>query len=86
VNDACEKRIRGAAVAGRSTLPVAVIFLTLQWLAYLAIMSARPACLLTVWGPDVRDGTAGTLPRHSLDLNPTGGTPCTVHFSQPSCP
>ena len=53
MNDAFEKRVRAAAVAGWWTLLVAVVFLTLQWFAYLAIMSAKPAWLLTLWGPDV---------------------------------
>jgi len=53
VNDTFQKRVRAAAVAGWWTLLVAVIFLTVQWVAYLAVMSAKPAWLLTLWGPDV---------------------------------
>jgi hypothetical protein len=30
---------------------IAVGFLTLQWLIYLVVMSARPAWLLALWGP-----------------------------------
>lgn len=50
MNDPFEKRVRAAAVAGWWTLLVAVSFLTLQWFAYLAVMSARPAWLVTLWG------------------------------------
>lgn len=53
MNDPFEKRVRAAAVAGWWTLLVAVSFLTLQWFAYLAVMSARPAWLVTLWGPGV---------------------------------
>ena len=53
MNDAFEKKVRAAAVAGWWTLLIAVLFVTLQWLIYLAIMSARPAWLMTLWGPDV---------------------------------
>jgi hypothetical protein len=53
MNDSFEKRVRGAAVAGWWTILIAVGFLILQWLIYLAVMSTHPAWLLTLWGPGV---------------------------------
>ena len=46
-----EKKIRAAAVAGWWTVLIAVLFITLQWIVYLVVMSARPAWLLSMWGP-----------------------------------
>ena len=51
MNDVFEKRVRAAAVAGWWTLLIAVGFITLLWVIYLAVMSARPAGL-AMWGPD----------------------------------
>ncbi len=53
MNDVFEKRIRAAAVAGWWTLLVAVVFLVIQWIAYLIIMCAQPAWIQSVWGPDI---------------------------------
>ena len=53
MNDAFEKRVRAAAVAGWWTILIAVGFLTIQWFLYLAAMSAHPAWILSVWGPGV---------------------------------
>ncbi len=51
MNDIFEKRVRAAAVAGWWTVLITVAFITLQWIVYLAVMSARPAWLLAMWGP-----------------------------------
>jgi len=32
---------------------IAVAFITLQWIIYLAVMSARPTWILSMWGPGV---------------------------------
>jgi hypothetical protein len=53
MNDLFQKRVRAAAVAGWWVVLIAVGFITLQWLIYLAVMHARPAWLLAMWGPDV---------------------------------
>ena len=53
MNDVFQKRVRAAAVAGWWTLLVAVLFITLHWLVYLAVMSARPGWFLAMWGPHV---------------------------------
>ena len=53
MNDVFENRVRGAAIAGWWTLLIAVGFITLLWVVYLVVMSARPAWLLAVWGPDM---------------------------------
>ena len=53
MNDPFAKKVRAAAVAGWWVVLIAVGFLTLLWLVYLAVMSAHPAWLLTLWGPGV---------------------------------
>jgi hypothetical protein len=53
MNDPFEKKVRAAAVAGWWVILIAVGFLTLLWLIYLAVMSTHPAWLLTLWGPGV---------------------------------
>ena len=53
MNDSFEKKVRAAAVAGWWVILIAVCFLTLLWLLYLAVMSTHPAWLLALWGPDV---------------------------------
>src|SRR6202521_3201797 len=53
MNDQFEKKVRAAAVAGWWVVLIAVAFLTLQWLIYLAVMSTHPAWLLSLWGPGV---------------------------------
>ena len=51
MNEAFARRVRAAAVALWWTLLIAVGFITVQWLVYLAVVSARPAWLLAMWGP-----------------------------------
>jgi hypothetical protein len=53
MNDLFEKKMRAAAVAGWWVVLSAVAFLTLLWLLYLAVLSARPPWPLTLWGPGV---------------------------------
>lgn len=53
MNDVFTTRVRAAAVAGWWTLLVGVAFITLAWLAYLCMMTTRPACVLSLWGPNV---------------------------------
>jgi hypothetical protein len=53
MNDMFEKRVRAAAVAGWWVLLIAVAFLVVQWLAYLAVMNARPAWVLSLWGTNL---------------------------------
>ena len=48
MNDPFEKKLRSAAVAGWWVVLIAGGFLTLQWLIYLAVMSAHPAWLLSM--------------------------------------
>ncbi len=43
MNDPFEKKVRAAAVAGWWVILIAVGFLTLIWLAYLAVMATHPA-------------------------------------------
>ncbi len=53
MNDVFEKRVRAAAVAGWWVVLIAVAFVVVQWIAYLAVMEARPAGLLLMWGPNL---------------------------------
>ena len=53
MNDMFEKRVRAAAVEGWWVILVAVAFLLVVWLVYLAIMSTQPAWFLALCGPDV---------------------------------
>ena len=53
MNDVFEKRVRAAAVAGWWVVLVAVIFLLVQWIAYLLVMNARPAWVISLWGPEL---------------------------------
>jgi hypothetical protein len=53
MNDIFQKRVRAAAVAGWWTLLIAAIFLTIQWIAYLFIMNARPDWVCDMWGPNL---------------------------------
>ena len=52
MNDTFERRVRAAAVAGWWTLLIAAGFLLVQWIVYLAVMNARPAWILSLWGTD----------------------------------
>jgi len=53
MNDQFERKVRAAAVAGWWVVLIAVGFLTLLWLIYLAAMSTHPAWLLTMWWPGI---------------------------------
>jgi hypothetical protein len=53
MNDVFEKKVRAAAIAGWWTLLIAAGFLLLQWIVYLAVMTGRPAWLLSWCGPDI---------------------------------
>jgi hypothetical protein len=53
MNDAFEKKVQSAAVAGWWVILIAIGFLTLVWLIYLAVMSTHPPWLLTMWGPGI---------------------------------
>jgi hypothetical protein len=50
MNDDFERKVRGAGIAGWWTVLVAAAGLLLQWVAYLFVMSTRPAFALAVWG------------------------------------
>ena len=48
--DPFEKKVRAAAVAGWWVILIGYALLLVTWVVYLAIMSARPGWLLTMWG------------------------------------
>lgn len=51
MNDAFEKRVKAAAIAVWWTLLFVVGFVLIDWIVYLLVMSARPAWVLSSWGP-----------------------------------
>lgn len=53
MNHEFERRVRAAAAAGWWVVLIAVGFVTLQWIIYLAVMHTRPAWVLAAWGPGV---------------------------------
>jgi len=61
-----ERKVQAAAIAGWWTVLVAAAVLVLQWVAYLVVMSSRPAFVLTLWGSD------SWLKVHNLWLLGTG--------------
>jgi hypothetical protein len=52
LEDRFRDRVRAAAGAAWWTLFIGAACLAVQWLAYLVIMSAKPAWALSLWGPD----------------------------------
>jgi hypothetical protein len=50
MTDPFERKARAAAVTGWWAVLIAYAVLLLTWVAYLVILSARPAWLLTMWG------------------------------------
>jgi hypothetical protein len=50
MNDDFERKVRAAGVAGWWTVLVSAAALTLQWVAYLFVMSSRPDVVLSLWG------------------------------------
>ncbi len=52
MDNAFSVKVRAAAVAAWWTFLMAWAFFTVQWLGYRLVMSAKPALVLSVWGPD----------------------------------
>lgn len=53
MNDAFQKKVSAASVAGWWTILIAAGFLMIQWVVYLFITSARPAWFLSLLGTDI---------------------------------
>mgnify|MGYP001551144041 CR=1 FL=1 len=53
MNEEFIQRVRSAAITAWWTVLVAAAFVTLQWMAYMFVMSARPTWVLSMWGPDM---------------------------------
>jgi len=51
MNDVFQRRVRGAAIAGWWTVLIAAGYLTLVWIVFLVMNSARPAWYQAVLGP-----------------------------------
>jgi hypothetical protein len=52
MNDFAQK-VRAAAVAGWWSLLIGYVLLTIIWLVYLGIISARPTWLMDLWGKGI---------------------------------
>ena len=50
MNDAFPGRVRAAAAAGWWTILIAIIWLLAAWQVSMALLSAQPKWLLTLWG------------------------------------
>ena len=50
MNDDLERKVRAAGVAGWWTVLAIAAVLSIQWVAYLVVMSSRPGLVLTLWG------------------------------------
>ena len=50
MSDDFERKVHAAGVAGWWTVLTGAAVLLIQWVAYLAIMSSRPAFVLSLWG------------------------------------
>jgi hypothetical protein len=53
MNNELHRRVRAAAISAWCTVLVGTGLVILSWLAYLAILSARPTWLLSLWGHDL---------------------------------
>jgi hypothetical protein len=53
MNDAFEKKVRAEAVSAWWTVLIEYVLLSVVWLVYLALVSTRPAWLLSMWGQNV---------------------------------
>ena len=53
MNDVFQQRIRAAAIAGWWTVLIGIAFLTLVWILFLVLMSARPPWYQSLLGPGV---------------------------------
>lgn len=51
MNDDFERKVRGAGVAGWWTVLASAAVVAAQWVAYLVVMSSRPAWMFSLWGP-----------------------------------
>jgi hypothetical protein len=66
--DEFARRIRSAAISAWWTVLIAVIFVTLQWVAYLWLMSSTPAWILSLWGPEMTWATIQSVSINAIAL------------------
>ena len=50
--DTFTARVRSAAVAGWWTILIMAVWMTLSWLAWIGMLSAKPDFMLAMWGGD----------------------------------
>ena len=73
-----EHKVRSAGVAGWWTLLIAAAVLVVQWVAYLCVMSFRPAWVLRLWGPGVTWESLAPTWFHALVLLKLGLWPIAI--------
>ena len=56
-----DKKLRAAVAAGWWTVLIGAAIVTLQWIAYLAVLSAQPQWMLDLWGPGMSWSTVRTV-------------------------
>jgi hypothetical protein len=61
MNNEFVQRVRSAAIAAWWTVLIAALLVTLQWVAYMVILSAKPAWFLALCGPDIAWSTVQTI-------------------------
>jgi hypothetical protein len=66
MDDTLQIRVHAAAAAAWWTVLTAAVFLTLQWLLYLGIMTMQPAWVVSLWGPGATWESIRAVWFHSL--------------------
>jgi hypothetical protein len=52
MNGTFQQKVSAAAIALWWAVLIAIAFIVLQWLVYLAVVHAKPAFILSMWGPN----------------------------------
>ena len=53
MNNPLQQRVQAAAVAGWWVILIGLLFLTIQWIAYLWVMDTKPEWMPALWGPGI---------------------------------
>lgn len=53
MDDSFVTKVRTAMMAGWWTILIAAVFLTMQWVVYLLVISTEPEWMLYFWGPGI---------------------------------
>jgi hypothetical protein len=64
MNNDFPRHLRAAVAPAWWTIVIAVVFLLIQWGAYLLVMTSRPQWVLAFWGPDMTWATVQNIWLH----------------------